>query len=53
VLEAIRACGSLEYARAAALSESQAAVRAIEGLPGSSYKVSLLELASFSVTRAS
>jgi octaprenyl-diphosphate synthase len=52
VLEAIRACGSLDYARAAALRESQAAVRAIEALPGSSYKDSLLELASFSVTRA-
>jgi octaprenyl-diphosphate synthase len=53
VLEAIRACGSLEYARAAATAEAQAAERAIESLPGSSYKDSLLELASFSVTRAS
>jgi len=52
VLEAIQACGSLEYARAAALRESQSAARAIEALPGSSYKDSLLELASFSVTRA-
>src|SRR5690349_11102319 len=53
VLEAIRACGSLDYARAAALTESRAAARAIEPLPASIYKDSLLELASFSVTRAS
>jgi octaprenyl-diphosphate synthase len=53
VLEAIRACGSLDYARAAALGESRAAVRSIERLPASGYKDSLLELASFSVTRAS
>jgi octaprenyl-diphosphate synthase len=53
VLEAIRACGSLDYARAAALRESQAAMRAIEPLAASGYKDSLLELASFSVTRAS
>ena len=51
VLDAIRACGSLEYARAAALGESQAAVRSIDALPASAYKDSLLELASFSVTR--
>jgi octaprenyl-diphosphate synthase len=51
VLEAMRACGSLEYARASALGESQAAARAIEALAPSSYKDSLLELASFSVTR--
>ncbi len=51
VLEAIRTCGSLDYARAAALRESQSAVRALDALPGSSYKDSLLELASFSVTR--
>ena len=51
VLEAIHACGSLDYARAAALRESQVAARAIELLPASSYKDSLLELASFSVTR--
>jgi octaprenyl-diphosphate synthase len=53
VLEAIGACGSLDYARAAARNEAQAATRAIAALPGSSYKDSLLELASFSVTRAS
>jgi octaprenyl-diphosphate synthase len=53
VLEAIRACGSLDYARAAAVRESQAAMRAIEPLPASEFKRSLLELASFSVTRTS
>jgi octaprenyl-diphosphate synthase len=53
VLDAIRACGSLEYARAAARSEAQAAAQAIGALPESAYKDSLLELASFSVTRRS
>jgi octaprenyl-diphosphate synthase len=52
VLEAIRACGALDYARAAARGEAQAAARAVAGLPASSYKDSLLELATFSVTRA-
>ena len=53
VLEAIRSTGALEYARAAAEREALAAARAIAGLPGSAYKDSLLELASFSVTRRS
>ena len=53
VLEAIRACGSLEYARCAAVRESRAAAAAIGALPASVYKYSLLELASFSVTRSS
>jgi octaprenyl-diphosphate synthase len=53
VLEAIRACGALDYAREAARRESQAAARAIDALPGSEFKQSLLELASFSVTRTS
>jgi octaprenyl-diphosphate synthase len=51
VLEAIRACGALDYARAAAQREAEAAARAIAPLPASEYKRSLLELASFSVTR--
>jgi len=51
VLEAIRACGALDYARAAAQREADAAARAIGELPESAYKRSLLELASFSVTR--
>ena len=53
VLEAIRACGSLDYARAAARGEADAAARAIAPLPASDFKQSLLELASFSVTPSS
>jgi octaprenyl-diphosphate synthase len=51
VLEAIRGCGALDYARAAAQREAEVAVRAITPLPPSEYKQSLLELASFAVTR--
>jgi octaprenyl-diphosphate synthase len=51
VLEVIRATGALEYTREAARREAQAAARAISALPPSEYKDSLLELASFSVTR--
>jgi octaprenyl-diphosphate synthase len=53
VLEVIRACGSLDYARAVATRQAQAATRALEALSPSEYKDSLLELASFSVTRSS
>ena len=53
VLEAIRASGALDYARAAAQRESEAAVGAISALAESEYKGSLLELASFAVTRSS
>jgi octaprenyl-diphosphate synthase len=53
VYEAIRACGALDYARATAEREAQSAARSIAELPGSEYKDSLLELASFSVTRSS
>jgi len=53
VLQAIRACGALDYARAAAEREADFARRAIADLPGSKYKLSLLELASFAVTRSS
>jgi octaprenyl-diphosphate synthase len=53
VLEAIRACGALDYALAAAQREADAAARAISALPESEYKRSLLELASFAVTRSS
>jgi octaprenyl-diphosphate synthase len=52
VHEAIRASGALDYARAAALRQAQAAAQAIAMLPASEYKDSLLELASFSVTRS-
>ena len=51
VLAAIRRCGSLEYARTAAEREAAAAAAALEALPPSDYKRSLLELASFSVVR--
>ena len=53
VLQAIRACGALDYARDAALREAEAAARALAPLPASEFKQSLLELASFSVTRRS
>ncbi|HWA38417.1 MAG TPA: polyprenyl synthetase family protein [Burkholderiales bacterium] len=53
VLEAIRACGALEYARSAAVREAGLAARALAPLPASKFKDSLLELASFSVTRRS
>jgi octaprenyl-diphosphate synthase len=51
VLAVIEATGALEYARSAAGLEAQAAARAIAALPASACKDSLLELASFSVTR--
>ena len=53
VLEAIRASGALDYARAAAEREAAAARAAITALPESEHKRSLLELASFAVTRQS
>jgi octaprenyl-diphosphate synthase len=53
VLEAVIATGALEYARDVALREAEAARRALQGLPASEYKESLLELASFSVVRHS
>jgi len=53
VLAAIRACGALDYARAAAQREVDTAVAALTPLPASACKQSLLELASFSVTRTS
>jgi octaprenyl-diphosphate synthase len=51
VLEAIRACGALDFAREAAEREAHSAALALETLPASAHKDSLLELASFSVTR--
>lgn len=53
VLDAIRACGALDYARGVAQREAGLAQQAIEGLPHSKYKDSLLELSTFSVTRRS
>src|SRR5438874_11114060 len=53
VFAAIRRCGSLDYARAAAQREADAALAALAPLPQSEFKRSLLELASFSVVRQS
>jgi octaprenyl-diphosphate synthase len=53
VLEALRATGALAYAREVAEREAEAARRALQGVPASEYKDSLLELASFSVVRRS
>jgi len=51
VLEVVHATDALGYAREAATREAQAAMRAIDGLPPSAYRESLLELAAFSVSR--
>ena len=53
VLAAVRAAGALDYARAVAAREAEAARSALAPLPPSAQKDSLLELASFSVTRRS
>ena len=51
VLEVIRSTGALEQARGVARAEAEAARAALEPLPASPFKDSLLELALFSVTR--
>ena len=51
VLEAITATGALEYARAQAAREAKLACSAIEQLPHSIYRDSLLQLADFAVNR--
>ena len=51
VIAAVRETGALEYARDAAKREAERAREAIALLPDSTPKQSLLELASFSVTR--
>ena len=53
VLEVVRQTGALDYARAVAVREAEAARRALEPLPQSKYMDSLLELAAFSVVRQS
>jgi octaprenyl-diphosphate synthase len=53
VLDVVRATGALEYARGVAVAEAEAARAALVPLPASAYRDSLLELASFSVTRRS
>ena len=51
VLQAVRRCGALEYAREAAQRAAQSAQAALAPLPDSAAKRTLLELALFSVTR--
>jgi octaprenyl-diphosphate synthase len=51
VLQAIRASGALDYARAQARSESDAAGAALDALPRSKYRDYLLQLTDFAVTR--
>ena len=53
VLAAVRASGALDYARAAAEREAQAARAALAPLTASAQRDSLLELASFSAARRS
>ncbi|MBE2260515.1 MAG: polyprenyl synthetase family protein [Candidatus Accumulibacter sp.] len=51
VLAAIRATGALEYARQKARAEAQLAASALDALPSSQYKDSLLELCLFAAAR--
>ena len=51
VLEAITSTGALDYAREQARREAAAACAAIEHLPNSKYRHSLLQLAEFAVNR--
>ena len=51
VLEAITNTGALDYARAQAGREAAAACAAIERLPNSKYRDSLIQLADFAVNR--
>ncbi len=52
VLAAIRETGALEHARNYAKAEADCAVTAIESLPSSQYKDSLLDLCFFAVARS-
>lgn len=52
VLAAIRATGALEHSRQRAQAEANLARAALEVLPASTYKDSLLELCSFAVARS-
>jgi len=51
VLAAIQRSGALEYARRQAEAEAQAARSALDLVPSSRYRDSLIQLASFAVTR--
>ena len=52
VLAAIRATGALEHAKKQAKAEADRAITALETLPASTYKDSLLELCLFAVARS-
>ena len=52
VLQVIRETGALDHARARAGQESQKAIDALSILPASTYRDSLLELASFAAARS-
>ena len=51
VLDAIRASGALDYARAQAQAEARTACAALEALPHSPYRDYLVQLTDFAVTR--
>jgi octaprenyl-diphosphate synthase len=51
VLEAIRHTGAIEYTRAQARAQAQAACRAIAALPATRHRDCLLQLADFAATR--
>jgi len=51
VLAAIRDTGALEYAKQKAAQEAERAAAALDTLPASQYKDSLLELSLFAVAR--
>ncbi|MFZ2855205.1 MAG: octaprenyl diphosphate synthase [Rhodocyclaceae bacterium] len=52
VLAAIRATGALDYAKSQAQAEADRAAAALQSLPASQYKDSLLELCLFAVARS-
>jgi len=52
VLAAIRATGALEHTQKQARAEAERAASALESLPASTYKDSLLELSAFAVARS-
>ena len=52
VLAAIDETGALDYARRQAETERRRAVAALEALPDSPYRESLLQLAAFAVSRS-
>jgi len=52
VLVAVRETGALDYARRQAEGEAQRAIAALESLPRSTYRDSLIQLAAFAVDRS-